>query len=111
MTNYKSKYLEMKLKYINAKNKLTGGDLSGVEFLKLFKNVTDPERIKQSHNAAPTIANYIMEYYHTIVNHIVFNKINDTEKYNFILTKLGINDVKQLDSELVRKIIIEILQT
>ena len=111
MTNWKSKYLEMKLKYINAKNKLNGGDLSGVDFLNLFKYFTDPSRKKQSPDNALKIANYIMQYYHTIVNYIVFTKIQEDPKYNFILEQLNIEKFEDLNYELVRKIIIEMVQT
>ena len=40
MVNYKSKYLEMKLKYINAKNKLKGGvtELDQTQLHDILKN-------------------------------------------------------------------------
>ena len=108
MVNYKSKYLEMKLKYINAKNKLTGGDLSGVEFLNFFALISHPRYpIMKTGGKEHQIVENIMGYYNPIVHSSIFYNIK--KNYNFILTKLNINNFEELNYELVKKIIIELV--
>jgi len=54
MVNWKSKYLEMKLKYINAKNKFQGG-------MNLTEEVANTERFGHYINLSPDIRNIIQK--------------------------------------------------
>lgn len=69
MTSWKSKYLEMKLKYINAKYKLTGGAKNG-EYTNEI-NHTPNITINETRNGA----------YTNDINHIPNMTNNETRNY------------------------------